>query len=524
MKKQLLLLLCSALLLSSCNFDDYSNVKIPIDTTLPLLDADITADNLIDWGNLSEVISTNQNGVLQTNSVIEFNFADISDFSSMLNLPSQNFTFRVDPNTKSSRAISIPIPTGTEFKGEFNLNNGMRLDNVMLGGGEISLNADRSTFRDLTITIPEITQYGRAIEIRVGEPFYLQGAMLSFENKGESTNNAITFQLSGDINLGSTNPDLEVSIAMTNLYIEGGVGYFGRNVIDPQKEFIVEFDSEITSFFGDAEIRLDNPNLSMDINNEFDIPILLEINSLRIGDNEIDLIDKLGYSKFYIKNRNSSVINISNNSTISGKGLSNALDQSMSNISIRVNVITNPSAADLGDSEYTPPTTNEINFNMAIGAKCDIAIPLSGYFKDIAFEQTMQLNLNNGNSNNSNSNIDNLKLAILSKNSFALEFLLDLYTVDQFGAETKILDEPIKILSANQYSLSDPLFKSGVVDRQNVDIKALSGNQANKLMNASSVKVKLRASSFNAAEKIGINIYSDAKLNLNIIINPQTTL
>lgn len=512
MKKLFTLMIPALLVFCACE-TDFNNTKVPVNTTLPLTDFNISETMLLSWAGLKDEVTPGADGVLEINKTLEMTIGSPEDLKSIFTIPDQNFSFPVNLGGTIPFPMEIPINDPIEFNESFSLPNDYSIVSTFLKGGKLlfTIQNSISDFSEAICTVKQITKNGAPLTIKPGELKSLAGYKLDFKEGAK-----ISFTLTGKIKAkaGDNLSALKLAISFIELGINEATGFFGRNVITPKEEFTLDIDPGVTDFFKDCQYYLANPSVKLKLSNAYNLPILVQISKLKIGNTEIALKNEIGGSKILVKPQGVTEYLLSNASTVSGKGLSEALSLDLSSLTVAFTVITNPTKTDVGDNNYNPPATNQISEQNSISVTEDITIPLDGWFTDIPFHQEFEMNLNVD-----KMNYDYFKLATICTNEMPLELDLSLVAVDHNNIEHVLFDEPIVIPSSNGRKPGSSGFKAGMIPETGAAIRTITGDNVQLLLKAKKLKFSIQGEMPQLKDGSTLKFYGNSNLQLKLIGN-----
>ncbi len=517
-----------ALISISCVNINFKDSSIPLDFTLPLADFTIKDSLLFNWMGIENNLKKNEEGILSIVSSSDFSLRSNSDFDPLFTIEQQNFYFNLNLNLGTSTSdISLDIPENTKFSASLELNDEARIEQLLLESGYIKIKIynNISNFSDIECTIPQLTKDNIPLKLKVNELRSLNGYTLKIDqNKGN--NNQLDFIISGrvDIKKGDNLDNLAFNINIDNLKFTYAKGFLGREEIKLNGNYNTNIDKSISDFIKDSEVYSSNPQIHLNINNQFNVPILIKIDDLNINNSTLSLKQGLNTSKFLLKGKENNVIILDNNITQSQKEFSEIIAKGLYNYKFNFSVIYNPTKEDIEDGSYQRPLTNEISKGQALTAKETLIIPLSGKFKSIKAEQLFSFikasdNSEDG-SNNINNKLDyqNIKIAVLAENQLPINIKINLRAYTKDGDSLDIFKNPILIEASNGYKPQSSAFKAGIIDRNSINIQTLDSKASNILMHSENLKIILEGQSSNFPNK-NVNIYSPSFVRIKLITN-----
>ncbi|MEF9986237.1 MAG: hypothetical protein RR735_03790 [Bacteroidales bacterium] len=514
MKKLFTLLISATLVFWSCGVD-FNETKVPVNTTLPLADFNISESMLLSWGGVKEdILSRGDDDILQIRKSQEIEIGSSADLKDLFNISNQKFLIPYNFGGIVPAPIEININPIIKLSHNFVFEDNYTISNATLNNGEISFNVLNtvSDFKNVSCTIEQLTKNNNPLVIKSGETISLAGYELKLDNKS-----TLNFYLSGKISAkaGDNLSNINLNIAFSNLEILQAKGFFGRKEINPVNEFTINIDPSIIDFFKDCDYYLNNPQIKLQLSNAYNLPILVKISKLKIGDKEIKLKDGIGNSSILLKPEYITDYVLNNSSTLGGKELSEAISSNISSCTIAFTIITNPTKEDVGDAAYIAPTTNAIALNKSIKIQEDLLIPFDGMFTNVAFNQEFNMDLDN-----SNGNIyEYLKLGITCANEMPLNLNFTLVAVSNDNTESILLEEPVNIPASNGLRPASPNFKAGIIDNANAIIRTIPGEKVQAMITAKTLKFVFKGSMPKQANGEYSKLYSPSSLNLKLIGN-----
>lgn len=499
------------LIIVSCN-NELDNVKLPINTTLPLVDFDISNTQLLEWCGIENNITTNNDGIIQIESSNEIIFND-NTLSNLFNYADQRFVNIINVGISPNIDNIINIPP-TTLNSSMQLNNNCKLDAGALQDGDLTffINDNNYTVSNITCTVNNITINGEKLILRNGETINLQNASIKF-----TEDNSINYTIEGNIiNYSTSDNIVEYGLLINNLQFKELSGFLGREEIKINNTYNISFDKQTQDFFSNCTYYIANPSLSFNINNAYNIPIILNIDKLAINDKSLELKKEIGSSKFYLQPNGTSTFTINNSSCVNDQEFSNLLSATIETSSIEFSIITNPTKEDMEDASYIAPQNNRINKQDIIVCEEQFNIPITGTFQDIIFNQTILMDLD---INSDKTNYQYLKLAITSDNMIPMNIDFELFAIDYNGAEDNLFNNPVTIPASNGLSPNNPSFKKGIISAENPSIINLNTEQVNKLLNSNKLKFAFKGSMPKMVDNQYASVYANTNLRLKLIGN-----
>lgn len=514
MKKLFALLIPVMVVFHSCDID-MKDTKVPVNTTLPLTDFNITETTLLSWAGLKEEVQPGPDGVLEINKALEMTIGTPQELRSIFILPNQNFSIPANLYGSVPSAVEIAINPPLKFEESFRLPGDYSIQSAILNGGTLHFDISNSIsdFSNVLCTIEELTQNGIPFTIRPGETRSLEGYKLAFRDEQAR----ITFTLSGKILAKAQDDlsDIRLNLNFHNLEIREAEGFFGRNVIAPDRDFTIRIDPGVTDFFENCDYYLSNPQVRLKLNNTYDLPILVQISKLEIGGKPVPLKSGPGGNKIVVKPRAVTEYLLSNASTLSGSGLSDAISADLSAVTIAFTIITNPTREDTGDNSYDPPVHNKISISDQIDVQEYFIMPFDGWFTDIPFNQEFDLDI----SDNKNTVYEYFKLAVVCTNEMPLELSLTLVAVDGNDAGQLLFEEPIVIPASNGLNPRSDAFRAGIISESNAAIRTIPGEKVRSLLEAKKLRFALKGAMPQSESGKNMKFYTQSNLQLKLTGN-----
>lgn len=516
MRKLFALLIPVIVVFHSCDID-LKDTKVPVNTTLPLTDFNISETTLLSWAGLTDEVQPGDDGVLEINKELEMTIGTPEELKSVFTIPNQYFSIPVNIGGYIPAPVVIEIRPDSPLKFEesFRLPDDYSIQSAILHSGTLrfDINNSISGFSDVLCTIEELTRNGTPFTIRPGETKPLEGYQLAFRDNQSK----ISFTLSGRIaaKAGDDLSGIKLDINFSNLAIREAEGFFGRNVITPKRDFTIHIDPGVTDFFENCDYYLSNPRVKLKLNNSYNLPILVQISKLEIGGKPVPLRNEPGGNKIVVKPGAVTEYLLSNASTVSGSGLSDAISTDLSSITVAFTVITNPTREDVGDNTYDPPVQNKISISDQIAIQEYFTIPFDGWFADIPFYQEFNMDI----SNNKNTVYEYFKLAVVCTNEMPLELSLTLVAVSGDDTEQLLFDEPIVLPASNGLNPRSNEFRAGIISGDHAAIRTIPGEKVKSLLEAKKLKFALKGAMPQSENGKAMKFYTQSNLQLKLIGN-----
>ena len=537
-----LLLLSTIILLNSCiKSEDYEDLSIDINTSLPLGDFTINEDKLF------ELASVGEGGFTYVNDVITFqgnsgniSFIDSNDLKNVLKIES-------NINFSKSTAITIPhvpaleVTTVTLDVAESNneldlvLSNGVKIDEALLSNGVLTVfvqPVNGVDFSNLIFTIDNFSYDGVPLQTATNSgnkptEISLRDYKLAPSNGGREV--SIKYQGSITVDMTQVDPTiteipLDISVKMVDLAVREAKGFFGRQEFAQISQNVDLGDNSSSDFFEYIdEFSIADPSISMDIKTNINIPILVRIDNIYaiskvdgiVSKKELLLKDEFNKNRFIIDAANDEIL--INNSIFDGNNLlSSVITKDLTGLEVNITPIVNPTVEQDGIPNQSD-VVNEFNIEDNVSGDLVYSIPLSGYFKNINITDTLTMDISS-----SEYDINEVSFAILAENTFPLDISLSLYTLDKNGEAIALSDDEIMIPSVvKNVNPATETVMPGVVDQQNVKIITLDQKASNRFVEAEDILFKISASSMNPenlATMPTIKFYRNSFLKMKMVL------
>lgn len=522
MRKIIPLALTALTLLAACN-EDTNNLHIQANTSLPLGTMTVSTEKLLSLANIDDQIKPNDENVVQFTMSNENQLLDNTNFNEILNIPNQQFNISIPtttipkpPGTPAFIPIPIPITEKVDFTG---LTDEI-IKKLILKDGRVSIqNKGTSDFSKLTITIPQIKKNNVPIILTSGTNIILDDTYTI-----EPTNNSIDIVLTGQIPSTTTSIDLDVKIDIDE--IQSAQGFFGRKETD-------ELNTDLSIDKGEFDIFLKNtdfiyfadPQINVTVKNSYNVPIMAKLTKIAVNGIPIQFKTGLNSDRFLITGEGKSNLKINNSRTVSGSGLSDAITKDFNSIAITVETIVNPTADDLLDTSYTPPTDNEINNTDTATAIYDIDIPFDVTIKNLTITDKTDVDLSSLLPEEHQYN--EIAFAISGTNSLPLDITVNTYITHNDlpdGTKIQLFDDGFNI--GSKPDKLDPF----VIDKTVPIIKKVNAQTITQLLKAKALFFELTSSTSGAAEKEDpstakpVKLYMDSELMLNITLGADANI
>ena len=502
--KSLWLLVGAAALGSCMDMDKTDDLKLPVNTSLPLGNYYLDDQELFEQTALKNTLVVDDEGVFSIQESTESRLMDPSKVEDLFALENQHIDHRL-----SGLPAGGDIPD-VEMNFDLSVSEGQRIDRLVLRGGTIAMQEDaalagvRCTVRELTL--PD----GGPVVLEPGRTVSLDGAVMEPFHSG-TVANGLTFVYSGHYTGSSA--DAEVRIDLENMEFEEITGYVGRKELDETRIYL-DASSEAAEFFEQIdEIYLADPYVEFRIGNDLEVPVAVILRSLQVNGREIVLRDGFGKNRFLIE-PGENTVRLDNGNTESGTGISDAIGRDFSRVEFIVETIVNPTKEDLMDEGYVPSTVNIFRYDSELINRTLFVLPLDGCLKGFALESDFDFNLDMN-----DYVLNQVQLAVTGENGFPLDLSLQLISVDKYTHEETVLNEvPVEIGPANDVKPDEAGFEPYRMDASNFRLITLDKEQSDAFADAEKICFKLKASTRNAAEKENVKIYAGSYLDLRLTI------
>ena len=539
-----LLLFSTIVLFNSCvQMEDYEDLSIEIDTSLPL------GDLTIDEGKLFELASVGEGGFVYVDDVITFqgesgdiSFVNSKDLEEVLEIESnisftENKILDITQLTQLSRfgVVNIEIPEETKIL-DLELNSGVKIDEAALSNGTLSVFVqpiDGVDVSNLVFTINELVLDKNPIVTSSNsgaQPTVID--LNGYKLKPSEGGRAISIKYNGFISIDKsivsptlTQIPLNISVKMEGADVFEAKGFFGRQEFTPIVQDVDLGDNSSSEFFDYIdEFSIANPSISMEVISDVNIPILVRIDNIysvstingRRVRKEMILQDEFNKNRFLIDSKNNTIL--INNSIFEGNNvLSAAITKNLTGLEVNITPVVNPTVEQDGI-----PTEgdgiNEFNVNNSVVGELVYSIPLSGSFKNINITDTLSMD-----AGSSDYDINEISLAILAENTFPLDIALSLYAIDDHGMIAELTKESIEIPSVveNLKPGAGVVINPGIVDVNNVKIITLDEIASKQFMEAKDILFKINASSMNPNDlptMPTISFYRNSSLKMKMVL------
>lgn len=517
MRKRILCLLSAAALAAGCTEKGmFENIHVRPDATLPIGNITATDSSLFELAGIGKNMRVGPDGVLTFVDSTGLTLSGPGVGNSLIEVPVQHFDlYKILPPLPSIGGF-VDLPEG-QVTETFTLTvpGGAALDTVVFSEGIFVVSVagldgvpgyDKSQLR---IVVPNLLKDEQPVTLTAGEPLALGPDYMLVPDAG----NRITVRFEGRVPQMAA---LEGGVGVDGGDIDYIAGFFGRKEISRISRTIRPDD--LADFAGNAEyVRFDRPEIVFVLGNEYNAPMLADIESLRIDGTPLELKPGLAGRLIYVAPRTVTRVVVGNDQTVSGSGLTDALTKDFREMSVDMNTLLNPTAADMQDPAYVAPTHNSLRAADTLGGVFTVEIPLDGVLDRVAFDQELEVDLHK--LDKKEIDYENLTLTLSGTNSLPLDLSITV-SVREPGSETPVplFDEPVPFPSSeNNLKPDDPAFRPGVVNGGNLISRSLPADKIEMLLGADKLYLRLTATTMGAAERTAARIYSPSELDLRIV-------
>lgn len=516
MKKQLLTLGILLTMATACTQKGmFENIHVYPNTSLPLGSIVATDSALFELAGIQKNMHVGENGILTFIDSTSLTLSGMGVGTSLIELPTQQFNLNKNLSSLPSVGGFIDLPQGLLTE-TFTLTglDGATVDTIIFGSGSLEVNVnglvsvsgyDKS---ELKVVMSNLLYNKQPVTLTPGVPLQLGPEYMLVLEPG----NQMTAGFEGRVPAMAA---LEGGVEIKGGDVEYIAGFFGRKNISNISRIIDA--SDLAEFSQNADyVRFDRPEVVFWLNNEYNAPLMADIASLRVNDTPIALKPGLQGQYIWIAPQSVTKIVINNDKTVSGNALTDALTKDFRSLTVDVNTILNPTADDLGDPAYVAPTHNSMAADDTLGGAFTVEIPLVGVLDRVSFGQELAVDLSDlGNKGT----YDALSLSLSGTNSLPLELTIGV-SVRKKGSEVSVplFSEPVVFPSSgNNLPPTDPAFQPGVVNEQNLIVRALDADKIDLLLNSDTLYLNMTATSIGAAARNAATIFSPSELNLKIM-------
>ncbi|MDR0927281.1 MAG: hypothetical protein LBO69_05890 [Ignavibacteria bacterium] len=494
--------------LSSCW--DADNIVVPINTSLPLVQINYSDSSLFALNGLDDVIYTDNDGVLAVSSQKDVTLLSPSSIDDLFKFPDQDQLFSV------ANTADIPpgAPPGTLFEiiepinYDVAFSNGepdVRIDEVVFDECEVRIEitnapegSDLSQLRWKILELKDVD--GTVTERNANQTYTISNCTLSPKYVNDSS--MLSLVVTGKIPPMDT---LKGRVTITCIKVKTFKGYVGHKVINVEPQYF-DFTNDFAKFAERAEeVYIKNPTLRFNITNQYNVPILVRLDSVTVSGKRLSLANDVSKRTFLLKANSDSLYTFDNSNTI-GEDLSDKLNIHSTQLTLATTIITNPTAAESGVN-YTV-TTNSLTNTDSLFGKYRVDMPFVGYVRNVNFTQEytgMDLSLDDENS------FDGIDLAFTGENGMQLDFTMNLFTTAENGDTVEISEKPVIIPAALDEAM--PMY----IDSTNIVWTHISKENIELMNKSQKLIIGFSASTRNIANKEIVRMLSPVYLKLNLM-------
>lgn len=508
MKKQFTLLLSTLLLTSCMDIGELDDVRIKVDTSTPIGSLNFTDETLFALSDLDDVLTVGKDGVLEIDFSDNLSLIGSDNLSDFFTFPDQNHTYGIATNIPTppvvapGSTVTIPSSDPISDKVALNMPSGDIIENILFANGSVLIKFDEvANVNGVRWRIPELRlPNGNMVSGIFNQAVQLDGCSLTPIING--ANNELTLELYGEIPIIN---QINGTLTISSSKFKSVSGFLAR------KEIAIEpISVNLGSGFSDFNKHVEqayfvNPQVKLDINSDFDLPMLVSIESVKIDGHKLELTDQVAKTNFLVK-KGKTTITLDNSTSSTPNGLSELIGVSTQHIEVKLGAVMNPSQS-AGDPTDGGNDLNTINATDALAAKYTTTIPLDGYLKNIKFEEKI------GNFDISNEELDlqSMVMAISGENKMPIEISIMAYA-GSIAPGNEIFDKPI-IIPASK-SQNQPT----IVGKENLGVAKIDKVAIDKLKAGKMLIFQFTASTRNIGKKEIVKFYSPTSINLQIML------
>lgn len=519
MKKLILLIILLQLI--ACQKIDFDDIHVTPNTSIPLGKATISDSSLFAFADLNSVLSKTQDDVLLFSMSDHSVLADENTVSQLINIRSQVYQFSYNlPELPPAGVGEIDLPEdGLTTQFYFNVDQSESITKLVLANGKLEMKvAGNEQFSNLVGTMPQITRNGVPIKFKVGDVIQIDKNCVIAPIKKDGRDNVLELVLTGKIPIVTK---LEGKVTLTADKIYSVDGWFGRKTIANVETTIELTDQSFKEFASQTKfVYFADPQIGLKIDNTYNIPIMVDLAEIEIDGRSVGLKNEYGMSKFLIEPYKVTNVSISNKSTISGTGISDALTKNFSKIKVAVSGIANPTKEDLGLPSYVAPTKNSLKVDESLNLDYDISIPFDMVIEEVKISQSVAIDL--AELLSAENQYDELAIALSGKNELPMDLqLLPYVTSDntENGTKTYLFKTPVVINGTNSnLKPTDNRFEPYKFFDQNRILRKIDNSAITKLIKAEKLFFDFVTSSVDAQNKKAVKIYSPSLVELNVMV------
>lgn len=524
MKKLLLFIL---LPLVGCQKLYFNDIHVTPNTSIPLGKATISDTSLFAFADLNSVLSKTEDDVLLFSMKDHTVLADENTINQLIEIRGQVYDFSYDlPGIPLPGDIEIDLPDeGLTTQFYFNVGQGESINKLILENGRMEMTVSgNEQFPNLVGTMPQITRNGVPIRIRVGDVIQIDKSYVIAPIKKNGKDNVLELVLKGKVPAVNK---LEGKVTLTTDKVYSVDGWFGRKTIANVETTIELTDESFKEFANQTKfVYFADPQIGLKIHNTYNIPIMIDLSELEIDGRSVGLKREYGMSKFLIEPYKVSNVIINNRSTISGKGISDALTKNFSKIKVSVFGIANPTKEDLGLQNYIAPTVNSLKIDESVNLDYDISIPFDMVIEEVKISQSIDMDL--GSLLDDKNKYEELAIALSGENQLPMDLqLLPYVTSDntENGTKTYLFKTPVVIkgTNSNLKPTASGFEPYKFYDQNRILIK-IDNNAINTMLKAEKLFFDFVTSSVDAQTRKPVKIYTPSKVELNVMVGIKTDM
>lgn len=494
----------------------FENIHVRPNATLPLGNITATDSSLFELADIEKNMYVGTDGVLTFVDSTGLTLSGPQVGNSLVEIPVQQFNLHKSLISLPTDGIFTELPEGSVFETiTLNIPGGERIDTVIFSSGSFTVTIqgmddvpdyDKA---ELRIVVPNLLRDEQPVTLTSGESLALGPDYMLVPDAG----NTITVNFCGRV---PRMVALDGKVDINGGELEYIAGFFNRKEINRVSRTISA--GELSDFTGTADyVRFDRPTVVFLLENKYNAPVMADIETLQVNGVPVELKPGQEGRLFHIAPVGTTRVVIDNARTVSGSGLTDALTKDFEQISVDVNTLLNPTAADLMDPSYVAPDHNSMSDKDTLGGVFAIVVPMDGVLDRVAFDKELEIDLHK--LDKDKLDYKNLTLALSGTNSLPLELEVAV-SVREPGGEVSVplFDEPVRFPSSqNNLPPNDPALLPGVVNDKNLISRSLSADKIDLLLKADKLYLNLSASTLGAAERSSAKIYSPAELDLRIV-------
>lgn len=496
----------------------FENIHVRPNVSLPLGSITASDSSLFELAGLQDKMEVGSDGVLTFVDSSTLTLSSAESEITPVALPDQQFAFSLDLASLAETGRWIELPAGqlSESFQLAGLDSGVSVDTISFRSGIFRVSVEGMEGYDpseLQVIVPNLLKNDQPVTLHAGESLMLGPDYLLVPETG----NRITVTFEGRVPQMAT---LAGTLEMEPGEIDYLAGFFGHKEISRVTRTIQA--NELADFTRSAVyVRFDQAEVEFELNNEYNVPMMLVIESLQVDGRQIELKPGRGGRSIHVAPKGVTRVVVGNDATLSGDGLTQALTKNFSELEVTVSTWLNPSAEDLQDPAYVAPEHNSMAFDDTLGGAFVVRLPLNGVLDQIQFDQELEVDL--GELDKQAVDYNNMSLVLLGKNRMPLKLSIEV-SVREPGSDVSVplFDEPVEFpASENNLPPDDPQFQPGVVDEQNQIVRSLSAEKIDLLFRSEKLYLKLSASTIDAEARKAVKIYSPADFEFRIVAGAE---